>query len=273
MADWPFVGDGQRFARTNVRGTLSGERCRFTVANTKGTYTQVLAATPFDVEGVILHSLPASFGGNNVEALLDLAIGPLGSEQVIIPNLLQSGVESTTRSFYFPLAIPRNTALSVRMQGTDTDFVLDSILELLAAGFATSPPLSRVAAYGANTTDSGGTQIDPGATANTKGAYAQLTAATSFDSQWLLLALGNGGDFTRASRYWVMDIAVGPAGAEQIIIPDLMASVSGNNTHISPRSMAFPVHIPAGSRLAARAACDSTTANDREFDLVAYCLG
>jgi hypothetical protein len=91
-----------------------------------------------------------------------------------------------------------------------------------------------------------GTTITTGS-ANVKGSYVELTSATANDANWVLVHLGNAAS---AGSNHLVDIAIG-AATEQVIIPDLnmMSKAAGANFG----SYLFPIFIPAGSRLTARA--------------------
>lgn len=103
-----------------------------------------------------------------------------------------------------------------------------------------------IEAAGANTATSGGTAI-LGGTANTKGNFVQLVASTTYDATGFFIS----------THLWhtsyletAIDIAIGAAGSEQIILPDVMAAniASGGRT---TRAF-FPIAIPAGTRISAR---------------------
>lgn len=118
------------------------------------------------------------------------------------------------------------------------------------SGFGLPGSLGSVAAVGIAATASGGTALVTSATANAKGAYVTLIASTAGDADSLLIALSKSG----ASDYLV-DIAIGAAGAETVIVPDLYV---GNGTQIYQTAYyPFPVSLPAGTRLSARAQASS----------------
>jgi len=95
----------------------------------------------------------------------------------------------------------------------------------------------------ATTANSNATQVDADPAANTKGAWVQLVASTpAADSLTLLISSG------QASGHYLIDIGIGGAGSEQVLVADLMFSAMVRV--ITP--VTFPLHIPAGSRLSAR---------------------
>lgn len=82
-------------------------------------------------------------------------------------------------------------------------------------------------------------------TANTKGAWAQVMAATPARAIWLLVTVRSAGASVGA-----FDLAIGAAGSEQILIADLFHRETQNGDSTVP--YLFPVNIPAGTRIAAR---------------------
>jgi len=103
-----------------------------------------------------------------------------------------------------------------------------------------------------------GTAVTP-ATA-TKGNWAQLIASTTSETYGLLICANNN-SASAASRNTVLDIGIGTAGNEVVVIPDLLC---GNaSSYAVPGSGVwyyFPITLPAGSRIAARARGTVTTA-------------
>lgn len=112
----------------------------------------------------------------------------------------------------------------------------------------------RIETVGANAANSTGTSVTASATANTKGSYSQLTASTPADAA-AITVLVNG---PNSAADYLVDIAVGAASSEQVICSNLTAS-SGTGAVTRGATYTFPIPIPAGTRIAARA--QSTTAS------------
>jgi hypothetical protein len=127
-------------------------------------------------------------------------------------------------------------------------------------------PLRIETNYGSAAVTAGfGTQVTTHATsASTKGNVAQLIAATAFDAYYVVVqAWGYGAAAT--TRKCCLDIMIG-AATEEVLIPDLLAGAAGEfGATIGPGAKVweFPLYIPAGSRLGARAA--GTTVNNSEL--------
>jgi hypothetical protein len=93
---------------------------------------------------------------------------------------------------------------------------------------------------------------------HTKGAtWTELIAATDYASSWLLVSMGVASAFGAASGF-LMDIGVGASTAEQTLIPNLHFSMPASTTSIT-QSYLFPLAVPAGTRLSARAQCSTAT--------------
>lgn len=92
-----------------------------------------------------------------------------------------------------------------------------------------------------------GTVVTPAV--GSKGAWSELLAATSNDSFGMLLMVNN--SFTAAAgRNFVLDIGIGGAGSERVIVPNLICGMA--NPYPSAIYHYFPLFIPAGSRVAVR---------------------
>ena len=102
-----------------------------------------------------------------------------------------------------------------------------------------------------NTTNPG-VNVTSSATIHTKGAWSTLIAATGYDSEWLHVMIGSTGSGTTLTDTLV-DIGIGAASAEQVLIPDILAGYVGQAVSAQGRGLVLPIRIPKGSRLSARA--------------------
>lgn len=273
MPDWPSLGGDNRYEwggdAANSRGvslTAPG------AINTKGAWTQIIAATAFCATAINIH---IGEGQANPDQLIDIGIGGAGSEIVLISNMVKgtgTGNIGKGALYQFPLLIPQGVRISARYQTTSiTSPNCRVSVRLMGQGFFSPSPLEVVTTYGADTTDSGGTSIDPGATANTKGAWTVLSASTGQPMRALVFAAGNQGNTTRTSCNWLVDVGMGGAGVEQVIVPNYWLEASSTDDTVTPQaSPLFPVNIPSASRLVVRAQCSINTATVRLFDAVIY---
>ena len=271
MPDFSGLGGGGRFATegedtANSRGTQVDSSG---TANTKGSFTELVASTPFDADGVVIY-----VGASNADSfLLDIAVGAAASEQVVIPDIHNDTKGSMEMNFYAPIAVPAGSRISARI-ADDVASVRNSFIGigLLPKNFLASEALGRATAYGVVTADSGGTQIDPGGSANTKGSYAQVVASTTNPIKMLCVAFATAaGNHALTNAFSLADIAVGAAASEQVILDNIQMRHENNTDNVHPFFTGLiPVNIPAATRIAVRAQCSITDATDRLFDVVIY---
>ena len=239
-------------------------------ANTKGSWVEVEDSLTSDAQGLLL-----TFGDSSSDDyLFDIGVGAAASEVVVVANipwcrqLASSGIKE---SAYIPFRIAAGARVSLRCQNTVGGGTASAGVTFLHA--VPLSPCTVATTYGAATADSGGTSVDPGSSANTKGAYSQITASTTGAIKWLLVGIGNQVNTTRTSANWLMDIATGGAGAEVVLIPNLNLQAGAGLDVMHPHYFSFPCDIPSGTRLAVRAQCSITDATDRLFDVILIGLG
>lgn len=93
------------------------------------------------------------------------------------------------------------------------------------------------------------------ATAHVKGAWNELVASTAEDYDCLLFMFGQ----VTSNTSHLIDVGIGGAGAEQVIVADLHTS-QGNNTS---EWFTIPRAIPAGTRIAVRSQCSTASSQFR----------
>jgi hypothetical protein len=91
-----------------------------------------------------------------------------------------------------------------------------------------------------------------GTNSNTKGSWVTIFAATPFDVCYLNVLLSQGDADTIAA-----DIGIGAAGQEKVIVANLM--YPSEDDIASSISVAMPIQIPMGTRIAARCQWASAT--------------
>lgn len=238
-------------------------------ANTKGSYTEVVASAPFTANGMFIEFVAVSL---SAQALFDVAIGGSGSEVVVIPDLIASGLggSSVRGAFtvFFPLAVSSGSRIAIRSQDSTGGGQSRVAVTLVAAG--DTPGCSTFVAYGADTATSLGALIDPGGSADTKGAYTQLTASTSAVGQYAVLVTNGSGNAAPSVALWAMDLATGGAGSETVLVPDLRGAATTDPGKWGSPAFSFPTYIASGTRVALRASCNITDATDRKFRAALY---
>lgn len=98
--------------------------------------------------------------------------------------------------------------------------------------------------------------------ANVKTGWSQLVASTPFDASGFHLLLRPGDSSINTHFSYLVDIGVGAAGSESVIVADIAhhyySTVSGGAAVYA--RMHMPASIPAGSRIAMRSQVSNTTA-------------
>lgn len=268
----PAILSGQRFeAGVDSSASQLINITAHASANTKGSYVDVIAATLFAASGILIHANNAS---GSSDFLLDLAIGSAGNEQIIWANIIFCRSSQTRVQYaYVPLSIPAGVRLSARCQATTGGAIMTFGVTLIAASALSPAALNNVTTYGAATGDSGGASIDPGAVAHTKGAYTEISSGIANPIKWLVVGIGNQANTARTGALWLVDIAIGAAAAEQVVVPNLPLFANSAVDCMEPGLVCLPCDIPAGTRVAVRAQCSITDATDRLFDIVLYGVG
>lgn len=258
-------------ASTTMPASSTGVMIDPGTVNSKGAWFELTSATPFDAWGFFLQAIYGISIGVNDDFLLDIGIGGSGAETVLLANvpLGLAGTRGDLCSVFVPLEIPSGTRVSARIQQSSTSSSDAVFVKLLLFEKSTQSGASSAQTYGANTADSGGVLVDPGATLNTKGAWSEITPATSADINWLLLFFGNQDNSARSSCGWIFDVAIGAASSEVIAVADIPTWCSSGTGVVFPPYFTIPIPtIPSGTRLSVRCACSINNFTDRLLDVV-----
>lgn len=240
--------------------------------NTKGAWAQLIAATTYESSWVMVTMSEHNGAGRY---LVDIGIGAAASETVIIPNLHYANNGSgalSTQMYLFPLTIPAGVRIAARCQNSTASRTIRITVTLIAASTSSTSGFGRVTGYGQAPADSGLTAVDPGGTINVKGAWVQLTASTTAETHWLCIGIGHDALAIATLSYnWLLDIGIGGAGSETVIIPNLLLRANSSDDSPEPQVFHLPVNIPNGVRLAARCQCtDITSATERLIDVAVW---
>jgi hypothetical protein len=235
--------------------TLSG------TANTKAAWTELNNSTSNPYGGFVVE-----FANNvNTEAtscLVDIAFGTT----IVVPNILcfSDFINYASSLIYFPISIPSGTQVQARIQQR----ALTGAPAMMMWGVPFDPlmpaSLGRVTTYGAATGDSGGVNIDCGASSNTK-VRTQIVASTTNPMKHMVVCIGDAGITGRATARFLFDIEVG--SSHEIIFGNVMLRGDGSES-VGPTHFQFPVNLPAGTEININAQCSTTTDNTRDFDVV-----
>lgn len=204
-------------------------------------FQQLIAAVPFNCSGIDISLMDIGFERYGV---FDLAIGPAGAEQVIASAIGYEG-NYIARRIRLPLQVPAGTRVSGRneLRYLNNTGGLYVCTEMWTSDFYSGRSYQNFAIL------SDAVVISPSASPNVKGPWYTLNAAISQDVAELTVIVNNNNAHSPQGE-GLLDIGVGPAGAEIAIIPNLMYVIS---TGCTPPSIPwYQTVIPAGTRIAAR---------------------
>lgn len=216
--------------------------------NTKGSYSQLISSTTRDAAGFILQTNYQPFN-TSANLSFDIAVGAAASETIIVADLFLNNVLGASlqayNQFYIPINIKAGTRISTRIQTNNTTVDARVAINLFDGGFIHPSGFAAIDTIGFTSASTTGVTITgPGSPGN--GTFTQLTASTSHDYFGFFCCLSRsstvGSDNT-------IDIAVGGAGSEVIIVPTYFVR---NDSNCGSNSPIFPTFIPSGTRLSAR---------------------
>jgi hypothetical protein len=246
-----------------------------TTTYAKALWTQIIASTVYDSSWIRITI--AGEGQSGRQIAVDIGIGSSGNEVVIISNLGMGSYGTQQVSYMFPFSVPLGTRISARLSSsllTDNAQVVQCTL--FADRYMSPGVVSAIDTYGFNNTTNLGQAVDPGGTANTKGSYAQITAGTSNDIAGFMLMFDTQGQSTPSTNHvvdWLVDLAIGGSGSEVIFLPNWLQIAycwSAKNYFANGVTPYIPMQIPAGTRIAARAQCNTNASPERVFGLTLY---
>ncbi len=269
MGDFSILGGSNFKSETFGSDTSDSTSTPITAGSShvKGSYIELIASTSFDYNSIDLKIREFSQGVK----LLDIAIGGAGSEEVVIPNITVNfiGGAGGCASLLLPITVPEGSRISARLQAAAGGASMEVSGSGYGGSFFNSTGLGTVTDYGTVLGSSKGTVVDPGATTNTKGSWTELTSSTSSDSKECLLGIGINGNTIAGPNRWLVDIAIGGGGSEEIINSDIQL-VSNTAEAISPIFVPIPIQVPTGTRLAIRSQCSTNDATDRLLTFQIY---
>ena len=220
--------------------------------NTKGSYTQLIAATTSDACAAVvtLNLILEAAATSSV----DIAVGASGSEHIIIPDLicpLGGDTILNTSSIMLPVNIPAGSRIAARTQCSTASKTVGISMQLFDGAIYGHEGAGGVDAIGFSSAATVGTAVVAGSQA--KSAYVQLTAATARDYRGIFIATdAQSSNSNGTSRRTFYDIAIGASGSEQIIIPD-WSNMTWAGLCVGYFSPFFEIEIPAGTRIAVAA--------------------
>ena len=240
------------------------------VGNTKpATWTQIVASTAADADGFFVTLQTGDVG--IADFLVDVGLGAASSEVTIVTNMLYThgSSESAPARAYFPIPIPAGSRIAMRMQSTDTTAAgVRAIVTLVNGGLAAKLKCRVATTYGADTSDSGGQALDAGGSANTKPAsFTTISASVTYGFESCVICVGQRNNAAQTAQNILLDIAVGAAASETVIVPDFYLRATAAED-IYPKMIWVPATVRAGQRLSGRIQSSTNDATDRIIDVV-----
>lgn len=259
MALW-YVADsglnamGGQLTATSLLTTVTASA----TVNVVGAWVQMHAATTFPVSGLMIHlgKTGLAVAATNAQVSFDIGIGPNGSETAIINDVAVGG-SLAFFAWWFPISIPVGSRIAVRLRSLVASKSTTMAMSVYGGGFGLEAGYKAVT-YGAVTTGSRGTILTSPASINTKAAWTVITAAVTSPARWIVVGLTSPNTTIATAIDGLLDVGMGGAGAEAVIIPDISFGVSANEEVNHANSLTFPVNVPVGARLVARYQATST---------------
>lgn len=235
-------------------------------ATTVGTKVEVDASLSAAIDGINISIGTATWvSATNTSTLLYIYTGASGSEVLWATCLI--GYGSVDRLIQIPGYMAAGTRVSVAVS---SQRLSQSYLLYFSFLPSDSTPTGVPVTYGVTipTTTNRGTSLTVPGSVNTKSAWTQLTASTSATHSALMVSVQYAGSTTVVASGVLLDIGIGGAGAETVLIPDLLVFGSTSELGYYRTPMTYNVNIPSGSRLSARFARASAS-NALDVGLVA----
>lgn len=262
MADFPI--GGYTFVET-IGADTTGSKGTSVVtggASTKGSWTELSSATSAASDFAILCIVFQPLSGSNIrDFLFDLAVGAASSETVFVSDIqIQMKEQFTPVSYYYlPINIGSGSRVSIRAASNAATQTAIASMALFKSEFSGSPGLAGSTAYGISGED--GTAVDAGGTANTKGSWTEITAATSGEIKSFNLCISQNSNTAHTAAHFLADIGIGGSGSEQTILENL--HIVAGSFEISKVPIFLKQKIPSGTRIAIRIQSSITDATDR----------
>lgn len=224
--------------------------------HTASGWVEVVSATTDRVTALLVRVEGSNLvSGGDSSTLVDIGVGGAGSETVLIPYLAAGyHIEGPAREFFVPVVVPVGSRLAVRCQSARTTGTMNVSLRGMNAPGHRQPPSAypTTLAIGVNAAASRGTVLTEPGSANTMGAWTELTASCPQHLAGLVVQVQGAGHNAMHASGVMLDIGVGGAGSETVIVSNVAYYGNSNEAIYARQPVTFAVNIPAGSRIAAR---------------------
>jgi hypothetical protein len=208
---------------------------------------------------LVLSADPSFASATNTGTLLDVGFGAAASEVVKIADVQMGWRGNEAAPLVFPIAIPAGTRIAYRLQGAQASKSFSCNCTLYdfneTPGGILLPANGPIETIGTTAASSKGTSISLGNLS--KGSWVQLVASSAFRYVGGVISIGGDADTTLNAHFAALDIGVGGAGSEVVVVDDLNLELSSTefiyNEEPSERSTFMLRNaIPAGTRIAVR---------------------
>lgn len=243
----PWLSDSRCAITTQTFLTYIAPASLAGTANAPGPWVQVFASTTEESGLLYMASMQGIFTADN-SLMLEIGVGPLGQEQVIVPALAFGGqnIYSYGLPLPIPVRIPAGSRVAVRVRANSTTSRQANPYFILQKVRGQSLVPTSVDTLGSSTATSHGTAL-------TTNPYSEIVSSTARPYQ-ALVVLPSGSTNAGVNSTVRLTLAVGPSGQEVDIgtVDFFQASGGGMTPLSSGMAVPIPIHgayIPAGSRL------------------------
>jgi hypothetical protein len=249
--------------------------------NSFPAYAEILPNTAYDCYGIeiLLHS--SAYTGEARDTLVTLGFDHAGATTYTdntISNLIATNCGTPLFGgvrYYFPLFIPAGTAIAAKAS-TANATVRTVYVGVKLYGQPTHPELVRSGSYvdtfGAVTAASDGTTITSGT--SSEGGWTEVTAGNTTKPYWFWQVGWGANDSSLTAVMYAMDVAYGTAGAEEVVLTDILHLSSGTAEQVvQPLANLFGCvgEVDAGKRIYVRMQCHGTA--DSNLSTIVYAMG
>lgn len=236
-------------------------------ADTKGSWVELTASSD-ELTGFIVTAAPNTNGGST-SFMIDIGVGGAGSEVVIVENLYlnsSQAAEEQEGEWVIPIQIAAGERIAARCQSSGVSGTIAALITSESGNFLIGSTGAESISYGEALATTTGVDIDAGASANTKGAWSEITSSSD-DLIGFCISVGNNQNSGMVDANFLLDIAIGGAGNEEVIVPNLFI-VTSLRESLHYARVFHGIRIPSGTRIAARIQSNITDAADRVLDIV-----
>lgn len=242
-------------------------------AHEEGDWTVVINSLSRPCHALSVFLAAGTANGTVVSALVDIGIKANGAETLLVEHLLvESDYDeySHQRIARLPIALAKGTQVIARARVSVTTRSA-YIFVMPISGNVWTQDLQQCVTLGADTTATQGTQIDPGAVADTWGSWVSFTASLAIDAKFLVMTTGNRRNLVTTSTYhWRYQIGV---GADKTPIYEGGWGAGTGYDLRYPVNCEMPLQIAKGQSVWMRAKCNGTDSVDRKTDVVLHLFG